>query len=148
MLTLKIDNLESLRDAFIKAPAKIAPILQKATIEAGKVLQRTEVLQAPHKTGGLQRSIKMVYKPISVEIYPSIDYAMWIVSGTRPHVIFPSRAKALRFKGKDGQIHYAKRVMHTGTQPNDFVGRTVDIATVPVNKIFNNALLEVAKIIQ
>lgn len=147
MLTLKIENLDSLRSAFASAPVKVAPILQKATLEAGKVIRNTEVKQAPHATGNLQRSIKLNFFPIGVEIYPTANYASLVVSGTRPHEILPRRAKALRFRGKDGAWHYAKRVMHTGTKPNDFVGRTIELSTQPVNKLFNEALNQITKLI-
>lgn len=146
MLTLKIDNLDKLREFFTKAPAKIAPSLQKATIEAGKQIQRIEVMEAPHDTGTLQRSIKMTYRPIMVEIEPIAGYAGYVVTGTRPHLIYPTRAKALRFMGKDGKYHYAKIVKHTGTRANDFVGRTVVLAQKPVNDLFQKALEDALKL--
>jgi len=147
MLKIRIENLDRLREAFSRVPAKIAPELQRATLEAGKVIRNTEVVEAPHKTGTLQRSIKLNYRPIAVEIYPTVEYAKYLITGTRAHEIYPTRAKALRFVGRDGQIHFAKKVMHTGTQPNNFVGRTVDIATEPVNKIFQGALKNIIDIL-
>lgn len=148
MLTLKIENLNELRSAFASAPARVAPLLKAATIEAGKVIQRTEVKEAPHKTGGLQRSVRLTYFNIGVEIFPTAKYAPYIVTGTRPHEILPRRVKALRFRGSDGQYHYAKRVLHTGTKPNDFVARTIGLATRPVNQIFDNALKKIIEAIQ
>lgn len=147
MLTLKIENLETMRNAFAQAPVRIAPILQKAVVEAGKQTRNIEVKEAPHKTGTLQRSIKLNFFPIGFELYPTVNYAGYVVSGTQPHIIVPVRAKALRFKGRDGQYHYAKKVHHTGTKANPFVERTVDIATAPVNKVFNQALQEITKLL-
>lgn len=46
--------------------------------------------------------------------------ALYVIGGTRQHVIRPVRAKALRFT-VGGQVVYAKVVMHPGTKPNDFL---------------------------
>src|SRR3972149_11737081 len=45
---------------------------------------------------------------------------IYVVSGTRPHVIRPVRARALRFT-VGGRVVYAKIVHHPGTRPNDFL---------------------------
>lgn len=145
MVTLKIENLDRLRSAFMQAPAKVAPALTKAVIEAGKVLTRNEVMQMPHKTGALQRSVRMDYHPIGVTIYPIMSYAGYIVTGTRPHIIEARRARALRFVGRDGKIHFAKRVMHTGTVANDYVTRTVAVSSKQISVIFDNALKGILK---
>lgn len=44
---------------------------------------------------------------------------LYVIGGTRPHVIRPVRARALRFT-VGAQTVYAKVVMHPGTQPNNF----------------------------
>lgn len=46
--------------------------------------------------------------------------ALYVIGGTRQHVIRPVRAKALRFT-VGGQVVYAKVVMHPGSKPNDFL---------------------------
>lgn len=150
MLTLKVENLDKLRNAFAKMPAKVAPALQRATLGAGKALQKREVSEAPHKTGTLQRSIRLSYKPIMIELEPMIDYAKYLVGGTGiygqgsgQYLIYPTRARALRFRGKDGQIHFAKVVKSNGIPPNDFVGRTIVGGTKEVNDLFDKALDEI-----
>jgi hypothetical protein len=45
---------------------------------------------------------------------------LYVIGGTRPHVIRPVRARALRFD-VGGRTVYAKVVMHPGTQPNNFL---------------------------
>lgn len=49
---------------------------------------------------------------------------LYVLNGTRPHIIRPRRAKALRFE-VDGRIVYAQVVRHPGTRPNDFLGRAL-----------------------
>lgn len=49
---------------------------------------------------------------------------VYVVRGTRPHMIYPRRAKRLRFYwDKKGRIVYAKQVSHPGTAPNPFTIR-------------------------
>lgn len=45
---------------------------------------------------------------------------LYVIGGTRPHVIRPVRARALKFT-VGAQTVYAKVVMHPGTQPNNFL---------------------------
>jgi hypothetical protein len=53
--------------------------------------------------------------------------ALYVVGGTRPHVIRPVRARALRFT-IGGQVVYAKAVFHPGTKPNDFLRQALRAA--------------------
>ena len=53
--------------------------------------------------------------------------ALYVIGGTRPHVIRPRRAQALRFT-VGGRVVYAKVVMHPGTQPNDFLRQALRAA--------------------
>lgn len=46
--------------------------------------------------------------------------SLYVLGGTRPHVIRPVRARALKFT-VGGATVYAKVVMHPGTQPNRFL---------------------------
>lgn len=45
---------------------------------------------------------------------------IFVVNGTRPHIIRPVRAQALRFT-IGGRVVYAKVVNHPGTRPNNFM---------------------------
>jgi hypothetical protein len=48
----------------------------------------------------------------------------YVIYGTRPHIIRPRRARALRFR-VGGRTVYAAYVHHPGTRPNDFLGRAL-----------------------
>lgn len=48
--------------------------------------------------------------------------AVFVTKGTRPHIIVPKRATALRFS-VNGQVVFTRMVNHPGTPPNDFMGR-------------------------
>ncbi|MER6975686.1 hypothetical protein [Streptomyces carpinensis] len=49
---------------------------------------------------------------------------LYVLNGTRPHIIRPRRAKALRFEA-DGQVVYSKIVWHPGTHANNFLGEAL-----------------------
>lgn len=49
---------------------------------------------------------------------------VYVVNGTRPHIIRPRRAKALRFQ-MDGRTVFAKIVHHPGTDANNFLLRAL-----------------------
>ncbi|WP_037899876.1 hypothetical protein [Streptomyces sp. NRRL S-350] len=49
---------------------------------------------------------------------------LFVLNGTRPHVIRPRRAKALRFE-VSGHVVFAARVNHPGTRANNFLGRAL-----------------------
>lgn len=49
-------------------------------------------------------------------------YAQIVSSGSRPHMIYPRFARALRFVIA-GQVIYATRVQHPGTRPNPYLTR-------------------------
>lgn len=49
---------------------------------------------------------------------------IFVLKGTRPHLIRPRRAKALRFD-VDGTTVFAKLVRHPGTRANDFMARSL-----------------------
>lgn len=53
--------------------------------------------------------------------HPAVRF---VIEGTRPHLIRPRRAKALRFE-VGGRVTYAKVVRHPGTRANPFLQRAL-----------------------
>lgn len=49
---------------------------------------------------------------------------LYVLQGTRPHLIRPRRAKALHFY-VDGAEVFTKLVRHPGTRPNNFMARAL-----------------------
>lgn len=89
-------------------------------------------IEAPVDTSRLRGSIKVKYVK-GVLIISAVDYIIYVVFGTKPHVIRPKNKKALAFEvgkkerlgRKEGpgkaNIVITKKVMHPGTRPNPFV---------------------------
>ena len=95
---------------------------------ATQVLNRAKVL-APVDTGRLRASGKIQsagffsFRPKATVTFDT-DYAAFVNDGTRPHIIRPRNARALRFV-VGGQVVYAKVVHHPGTRPNPFLDRAL-----------------------
>jgi len=93
--------------------------------------QRSE---APRRTGKMASRITSQHMPsdfgryleaaagVNPGSYGQRGYAQIVSSGSRPHVIYPRFARALRFVIA-GQVIYARRVNHPGTKPNPYLTR-------------------------
>ena len=66
-------------------------------------------------------------------------YAPYVEYGTRPHVIRPRRAEALRFE-IEGDMVYARLVHHPGTRPMEIMARAADLAMKRVGEIARRLL--------
>src|SRR5687768_15335342 len=99
---------------------------------ARQVVARAKVL-APVDTGRLRASIRVERRSFfglrqRWTVGSDVDYAPMVNDGTRPHIIRPRRAKALRFK-VGGKVVYAKVVHHPGTRARPFLDRALrDVA--------------------
>lgn len=93
-----------------------------------QVVNRAKVL-APVDTGRLRAAIKgrLVRNwtlRSEYQITVNVDYAEAVHDGTRPHIIRPRNAQALRFN-VGGRIVYAKVVHHPGTRARPFLDRAL-----------------------
>lgn len=55
-----------------------------------------------------------------------MDYSWYYYKGHGAYTVVPKRAKALRWIGKDGEVHFAKKVRIPASSGDDFIGRTLD----------------------
>jgi hypothetical protein len=78
----------------------------------------------PRRTGRLANSIEYHMAGHSLIVAAHAPYAAYVELGTRPHVILPRNAQALRWYGPDGAV-FAKRVNHPGTKPEPFLRRAL-----------------------
>ncbi|HEX6518279.1 MAG TPA: HK97 gp10 family phage protein [Nocardioidaceae bacterium] len=92
------------------------------------VVARAKIL-APVDTGRLRASIRVERRSFfglrqRWTVGSDVEYAPMVNDGTRPHVIRPRRAKALRFK-VGGRTVYAAVVRHPGTRARPFLDRAL-----------------------
>lgn len=101
-------------------------------IAARQVVARAKVL-APVDTGRLRASIRVERRSFfglrqRWTVGSDVDYAPMVNDGTRPHIIRPKRAKALRFN-VGGKVVFARVVHHPGTRARPFLDRALaDVA--------------------
>jgi hypothetical protein len=105
--------------------------------------------EAPVKTGELRDSLDAKQSTsyaggIRLEFTADAPHTKYVIGGTKPHEILPRNAKALAFYGSDGELHFAKRVQHPGTQPNPFHERAWDRAKDDVFNILLQTAREIA----
>jgi hypothetical protein len=82
------------------------------------------------KTGATSAGLRYRTRPGGVEWYDGVPQALFLEEGTRPHVIRPRRARALRWEGPSGPI-FATKVNHPGTPAyhwlSDGINRSVPL---------------------
>ena len=76
--------------------------------------------RAPKRTGYLASQISSVVDKNAVTVSAKAPYSAYVEFGSKPHLIEPRRARALRFE-VDGGVVYSKRVHHPGTQPQPYL---------------------------
>ena len=130
MIEVKV-TFSGLKIEELKLESNIKQLIQNLAEYA----ERTMRSEAPERTGGLKSSIKRKVKGYSAEIGPEAPYSIFVELGTRPHVITPVYAHALRFE-VGGEIVFAKLVHHPGTKPNPFMKRTADRTVKHIPDLF------------
>lgn len=113
-------------------PGRIARLLRaRGGIAYRRISQRTErVAQIAEKEApgsmGSYISWKVQEGPRGLEGVIVCDHpaVRFVLDGTRPHIIRPRRARALRFE-VDGRVVFSAFVRHPGTRPNNFLARAL-----------------------
>jgi len=102
-------------------------VAQSVEVKLGEVL--LEMIEyarsnAPKRTGAYSESIFAEKVGDLKFIFGSRSpHAAIIEFGSMPHFILPRRGRALRFE-TDGEVVFAKYVMHPGTAPQEIIHRT------------------------
>jgi HK97 gp10 family phage protein len=142
---IEIKNLDRIQENFTKAPKIMTPILQKGITEAGAEIVRTEVEEAPHDTGNLQRSVQFRMSGMTGIIQPLADYAGAVQFGTKPHMPPANALRGWAMRHNMNAFLVARAISRKGTKANPFITRTVKGVSSEVNKIFQAALKQMTK---
>ena len=101
-------------------PAGLAELdkeAQKFLLSRARRVQRNARRMAPGRMG---RRVNAVIVGKHVRIESSHPATMYVINGTRPHLIRPRTRKVLKFNVK-GRTVFARLVHHPGTKANDFL---------------------------
>lgn len=141
-LTLKVQGIDDAVRRLEAMPRKLQRrVVGKSIRAASKPVQRTAARMAPRLTGLLSKSMMVrirtrKWKSIAI-IGPrnrTVNgknpqaYAHVVEGGSEPHVIKPTKTKALKFTTKAGDTVFAKMVRHPGIRPRHFMRRTAQLS--------------------
>lgn len=101
--------------------ARMDAEMQKFLVSRARIVQRNARRMAPGRMG---RKINAVVVKGHVRLESSHPATMYVINGTRPHIIRPRYRKALKFK-IGGRTVFAKVVHHPGTKKNDFLTKAL-----------------------
>lgn len=88
-----------------------------------------------HRTGAYRRGIKAhLIAPDHLEVEASAPQSLVLERGSRPHLIVPRRASALRFT-VGGRVIFARSVNHPGTRPYNILRDGVRRAATRLNQL-------------
>lgn len=101
-------------------------------LKVREVTVRAAVIASTIAPGSMKQAVRPIISgtknaPFGI-IMVDHPAAGFVLNGTPPHPIFPSRKKVLRFT-VGGRIVYTKRVDHPGTKPNNFLWKSVLMAS-------------------
>lgn len=105
-------------------PAGVAAVdaeMMKFLVTRARRVQRNARRMAPGRMG---RKINAVVVGRHVRIESSHPATMYVIKGTRPHIIRPRYRKALKFT-VSGSTVFARVVHHPGTKANDFLTKAL-----------------------
>lgn len=141
MIELKIENLDKLLNALKQYPLISERWIQKAIEAAIAEIQKASIKGVlPWKSGRLAQSFGegIRFGRLWGKIGPTVNYAVMVHEGTRPHIIEAKNKKVLADK-KAGLI-FGRVVHHPGTKPNRFMERIAEKASPAIQKHFTLAL--------
>lgn len=134
----------------IEASQQYAPdIAQQVLGMMGEEVATLARAYAPHQTGELVSSIRVVHGEREVKVVADAPHAAFVEFGTWSHNVLdpkpgtyeirPRNAKSLRFIGADGREVHTQVVRHPGIKPQPYLGRANDEVLQKYLGIMGNA---------
>lgn len=96
-------------------------------------VQHGAARQAGEQSGALRTSMSREWTSrsgdiLTIRVGSNVGHALVHHRGARPHVIRATRAKALRYINKRGQVVFARQVFHPGHRPNEYLTDNLHLA--------------------
>ncbi len=138
-ISIRIDGLAELQSRCEKIAIGIPQEAKNALIASTDVVRNKAREIAPYKTGNLRRSIKSKVSGWIGLIYVEAVYGAAVEFGRAASVITPILKKALAFR-INGQLVFARRVNHPGTQPKPYLKPALESSKNHIERIFQDAI--------
>lgn len=147
-IDIEIDGAEALQKAWAQAPQITAEELLAAMTEADLLVQRSVMEETPVKTGLLRGSIigreEVMGEGVLGLVGTSIDYALPVELGTRPHKIEAKDGGVLTFM-LNGRRVFVRSVNHPGTRGAHMFGKGFTFVQGDVEALFERARNRIAE---
>ena len=131
-IKLKMPALPKTLAAFEAEPALRLAMINETLRECGNILKPAIKDETPVRTGKLKGSTyarirtngdeQQLLISQNAKTKRGVSYGIFVREGTKPHEIRPRDARALHFFMGGVEV-FAMRVMHPGTQPNNYPER-------------------------
>jgi HK97 gp10 family phage protein len=118
------------------------PLRRKLVEKLADVAWASAFWNAPRRSGYMANTIIKEVGNGEASIEVLVPYAMYVVKGTRPHVIRPVNASVLAFEAPNGKMVFTRLVRHPGTKPNPFMERAAENARNKAEEVFAELWLE------
>lgn len=130
-ISLKINGLDELVRNANKMGGEMKQLLYQTMVKSVTIVKedakKIKSGSFKNQSGDLRRSI--VGRVESAErgvVSTDIPYAEYVEYGTRPHTITPKNGKYLAFKGRSGNMVFAKKINHPGSRPYPYMQPALD----------------------
>ena len=123
MATVEVEGLKELKKTLERILDHLRNILEDLTKET----YEKAVQYAPVRTGFLRRNIIWRVEGLTGRVVSQAPYSAFIEYGTRQHMIFPRRARVLRFE-VGGRVVFARYARHPGTRSQFYMRRALQDA--------------------
>jgi hypothetical protein len=114
-----LEELDRVKYRYRRGDAYVRQVLRQAMTLIVRYWRMAVWGRTPKRTGRLARGIREKVRVRGHTVVGILDseapYTMFVENDTRPHVIRPRRARALRFLVGD-RVVFARRVRHPGTK--------------------------------
>lgn len=122
-MAVKVDirGFEEARRILEKISEKLSDLVEVLT----KEVHDRAVEYAPVRTGFLRQNITYSVEGLTGRVVSEAPYSAFVEFGTRPHFIYPRRAKALRFEVGD-RVIFARYVRHPSTSGQFYMRRALE----------------------
>ena len=136
-MSVKVETNSPVVEAFFTEAAQKQPEILRAWQEEGsRLTMETMRGFAPVRSGFLHESITRSFSPDGFIVYPTAHYAAHVEYGTKPHMIFPSKAKILRWENEWCATIFAKHVKHPGFAGRFFVAKTLETVKIELKRLY------------
>lgn len=143
--TIALGALNDLRKQVNRSMATATLHIAQYATNAALAEARARV---PVKTGDLKRSIKITESNIGYDsawftIEPTVDWAKYVESDTKPHIIRARNVEFLKFT-IGGRTIFRRSVRHPGTRAQPFMGPAYLKAESSIRAIAETELQQIA----